>query len=181
MTWTNVSRSGKYSFTFSESDNWDYLFSGKVRQPVTVNQTDKTAPVITGVYDTYSTIDQPYDWMDGVKATDDVDGDITDRIQIPKNTLDIHKLGTYAIQYYVEDNAQNKTWSGRKVTVTNATLDSLISYSVTTKVGTAPTLPVYAKATCVYVQCFLSSLGGIFPQLGLLVFRSVGSVCGPVA
>ncbi|RYQ26869.1 transposase, partial [Bifidobacterium pseudolongum subsp. globosum] len=34
---------------------------------------------------------------------------------------------------------------------------------------------------CVYVQCFLSSLGGIFPQLGLLVFRSVGSVCGPVA
>ena len=33
----------------------------------------------------------------------------------------------------------------------------------------------------VYVQCFLSSLGGIFPQLGLLVFRSVGSVCGPVA
>ena len=99
MTWTNVSRSGKYSFTFSESDNWDYLFSGKVRQPVTVNQTDKTAPVITGVYDTYSTIDQPYDWMDGVKATDDVDGDITDRIQIPKNTLDIHKLGTYAIQY----------------------------------------------------------------------------------
>lgn len=147
VTWTNVSRSGKYSFTFSESDNWDYLFSGKVRQPVTVNQTDKTAPVITGVYDTYSTIDQPYDWMDGVKATDDVDGDITDRIQIPKNTLDIHKLGTYAIQYYVEDNAQNKTWSGRKVTVTNATLDSLISYSVTTKVGTAPTLPVYAKAT----------------------------------
>ncbi len=28
----------------------------------------------------------------------------------------------------------------------------------------------------VYVQCFLSSLGGIFPQLGLLAFRSVGSV-----
>ena len=37
------------------------------------------------------------------------------------------------------------------------------------------------RADLVYVQCFLSSLGGIFPQLGLLVFRSVGSVCGPVA
>lgn len=37
------------------------------------------------------------------------------------------------------------------------------------------------KPRRVYVQCFLSSLGGIFPQLGLLVFRSVGSVCGPVA
>ncbi|RYP99275.1 immunoglobulin-like domain-containing protein [Bifidobacterium pseudolongum] len=126
-----------------------------------MNQTDKTAPVITGVYDTYSTIDQPYDWMDGVKATDDVDGGITDRIQIPKNTLDIHKLGTYAIQYYVEDNAQNKTWSGRKVTVTNTTLDSLISYSVTTKVGTAPTLPVYAKATW--------SDGNVFGQLGFRI------------
>ena len=32
------------------------------------------------------------------------------------------------------------------------------------------------RADLVYVQCFLSSLGGIFPQLGLLAFRSVGSV-----
>lgn len=31
-------------------------------------------------------------------------------------------------------------------------------------------------SSAVYVQCFLSSLGGIFPQLGLLAFRSVGSV-----
>ena len=39
-------------------------------------------------------------------------------------------------------------------------------------VGIGPGVRAFLDVA-VYVQCFLSSLGGIFPQLGLLVFRSV--------
>lgn len=142
VTWSSVRKSGVYSFDFSESDDMDYLYSGSVMADVTVNHADETAPVFSGIYDTYVTLGQQYDWRFGVKAVDDVDGDITDRIVIKKNNLDVNEEGTYGIRYYVEDDAQNGTWAGRKVTVTTATIASVKVWDKETEVGVAPSLGV---------------------------------------
>ena len=147
VTWTGVKKTGNYQFTFSESDSKDYLYAGIVKKQVNVNHSDTTKPTISGVYDTYSTIGEPFDCLYAVKATDDVDGDITNKIVIPKNGVNINSIGTYPIQYYVEDAAQNYQWSGRHVTVTTATLQSIKTYPVYTSVGTAPNLGNIAEAT----------------------------------
>lgn len=49
-------------------------------------------------------------------ATDNIDGDITDKIQIEGN-IDTNKNGDYEIKYIVQDNAGNKTEVVRKVKV----------------------------------------------------------------
>lgn len=42
-----------------------------------------------------------------VSATDNIDGDLKDKVQY--NEVDLSKIGTYKIEYSVEDNAGNKT------------------------------------------------------------------------
>ncbi|EFA23936.1 hypothetical protein BIFGAL_03046 [Bifidobacterium gallicum DSM 20093 = LMG 11596] len=142
VTWNNVKNSGIYQFTFSESDTQDYLYSGKVQANVTVEHNDKTPPQFNGVYDTNVTLGEKYDWMYGVTATDDQDGDITDRIVIRKNDLNVNVAGTYGIRYYVEDSAGNGTWAGRKVTVSDATITKIKVWDKETQAGTKPDLGI---------------------------------------
>ena len=44
-----------------------------------------------------------FDLMEGVTATDKEDGNITNKVKIVKNTIDINKPGTYEITYKVTD------------------------------------------------------------------------------
>lgn len=147
VTWKDVSDNGVYSVKFSESDDRDYLYSGIVYRNVTVEHADKTPPEISGVFPTYSTLGEPYDPLFGVQAHDDVDGDITNRITVPLNEVDINKEGTYRVRYYVEDSAHNGSWSGRKVTVTTATISSIKVWPKWTDPGVAPDMGNYAEAT----------------------------------
>ena len=147
VTWKNVSDGGVYSVRFSESDDQDYLYSGIIYRKVTVEHSDKTPPDITGVYPTYTTLGEPYDPLYGVQAHDDVDGDVTDRLTVPLNEVDINKEGTYRVRYYVEDSAHNGSGSGRKVTVTKATISSIKVWPKWTDPGVAPDMGNYAEAT----------------------------------
>lgn len=76
-----------------------------------------------------------------------MDGDITDRTTVPLNEVDINKEGTYRVRYYVEDSAHNGSWSGRRVTVTKATISSIKVWSKWTDPGVAPDMGNYAEAT----------------------------------
>lgn len=52
----------------------------------------------------------------GVKATDNYDGDITDKIETTNN-IDINAIGEYEVTYKVKDSSDNETTSTRKVSV----------------------------------------------------------------
>lgn len=73
----------------------------------------RTAPVIAGVADTQVTVGNPFDPMAGVTATDEVDGDLTDDINVT-GTVDVDTVGSYTLTYTVT-NSGNKTTTEERV------------------------------------------------------------------
>lgn len=84
---------------------------------------DQTAPTIQGA--TNLTIDfaSSFDPMQGVTATDDQDGTITNRI-FYTGTVNTHALGNYLIVYHVQDSANNLAVASRTITVTQTVTPS---------------------------------------------------------
>ena len=56
----------------------------------------------------------------GYKASDNYDGDITNKVEI-KNNVDTKKVGEYVIEYKVSDTSKNEFKIQRKVTITDKT------------------------------------------------------------
>ncbi|WP_418303035.1 Ig-like domain-containing protein [Neobacillus drentensis] len=83
---------------------------------VIIHVTDDTKPEMTGVVDQTVGMDTPFDAMDGVKATDNVDGDLTSLIMV-EGFVDISKPGAYELKYTINDKAGNSTTINRKITV----------------------------------------------------------------
>lgn len=77
---------------------------------------DTTAPVLTVPGDVVIKVGEAFDVRKDVSAMDDVDGDLTDKIQI-SGKFDIRTPGTYVIVYRVSDNAGNTATAERKITV----------------------------------------------------------------
>ena len=77
---------------------------------------DTVAPVLTGVEDITIYIDAVFDPYEGISATDDVDGDLTDSITYV-GLYDVTTAGRYFLKYSVTDSAGNKTEASRYVTV----------------------------------------------------------------
>lgn len=79
---------------------------------------DNVSPIISGVKSTATTkVNQEIDLLSGVKATDDIDGDITFKIEIEvlpyvevnNGLVTPSATGSYEVCYKVEDNAGNET------------------------------------------------------------------------
>lgn len=69
---------------------------------------DDVVPVISGVNEsTTITVGSKFDPMAGVSATDDIDGDLTDKIKV-EGTVDANKVGDYKLVYSVT-NSRGKT------------------------------------------------------------------------
>ncbi len=84
--------------------------------PTTVEQ-DTIAPVINGVDDVTIYLNETFDPMAGVTATDNKDGDITSSITVA-GVVDTTKEGTNFLVYTVYDAAGNKKQESRYVYVT---------------------------------------------------------------
>ncbi len=54
----------------------------------------------------------------GYSASDDKDGDITDKVNVT-DSIDVNQVGTYIVEYSVKDEKGNKTTEERKVVVYN--------------------------------------------------------------
>ncbi|WP_170285001.1 LamG-like jellyroll fold domain-containing protein [Bifidobacterium avesanii] len=78
---------------------------------------DKVSPTFSGVTDVTVSQGSSFDPLAGVKATDDVDGDVTSRIVV-KGSVDTSKPGVTTVTYTVSDKAGNQAVASRKVTVT---------------------------------------------------------------
>ena len=73
-----------------------------------VASADDVVPVISGVTEsTTITVGSKFDPMAGVTATDDIDGDLTDKIKV-EGTVDAGKVGDYKLVYSVT-NSRGKT------------------------------------------------------------------------
>lgn len=86
--------------------------------------TDREAPVLTGVKDTFIKIGREFDILKDVKAIDAVDGDVTSAIETNTN-LNNQKAGVYTVEYRVVDEAGNVATVTRQITVVE--LDELFS------------------------------------------------------
>lgn len=70
---------------------------------------DIVPPHITGVKDiTYFIGRNEPNYLDGVIATDHIDGDLTSRIEVDVSEVDLNTPGIYRIIYTVSDKAGNK-------------------------------------------------------------------------
>ena len=68
---------------------------------------DTEAPVITAENKTVEYGKEP-DYMSGVSAVDNVDGDLTESIELDTSQVDIYMAGQYSVTYTVSDAAGNQ-------------------------------------------------------------------------
>lgn len=87
---------------------------------VIINVVDDTKPVIIGAENTTIGVGTPFDPAAGVKANDNVDGDITSQMQIV-GTVDTNKLGQYEVDYSVSDKSGNTALIKRLINVVDNT------------------------------------------------------------
>lgn len=82
--------------------------------------TDAEAPELEITGDPLSvTVGESFDPTEGIKATDDTDGDLTDAVQVI-GSVDTETPGIYTLTYVVEDANGNQAIASRSVTVTPA-------------------------------------------------------------
>lgn len=105
----NLNAVGEYTVVYTVSDKNNNVASKSIKVIVTKPE-DKTPPVLKGIKDTLTTyIDTPIDYLKGVTATDNVDGNLTDKIQVDDSKVVLSKEGNYAIVYSVKDSSGNET------------------------------------------------------------------------
>ena len=112
-----MSDAGEVSVTVQASDA-----AGNKSDPleikVNVNSPDTTAPVISGTKNiTLDVTDSAPDYMNGVTATDDTDGDITSSVTVDSTAVDMTKTAKYKVTYSVSDAAGNVSSNSITVTV----------------------------------------------------------------
>lgn len=80
------------------------------------NVPEKEAPVISGVKDVNLNINDKFNPLDGVSASDKTDGDLTSKIKVT-GTVDTSKAGTYKLTYEVSNSKGVKSTKTCTVTV----------------------------------------------------------------
>ena len=113
----DTTKSGKYEVTYKVTDN-----QGASRtKTITVTVNPKIEPLneapTIDVTDKEITVGDKFDPKDGVTAKDKEDGNLTDKIEILKNTVDPSKPGVYEVTYKVTDSKGASCTKTIKVTV----------------------------------------------------------------
>ena len=99
----DTTKAGKYEVTYKVTDTQGASFTKSIT--VTVNpkmEILNEAPTINAA-DKTITVGDTFDPKAGVTAKDAEDGDLTDKIEVVKNTVDTKKAGKYEVTYKVTD------------------------------------------------------------------------------
>ncbi|MES9684037.1 immunoglobulin-like domain-containing protein [Gottfriedia acidiceleris] len=108
----NTKKKGNYDLTYTVSDQ-----SGNTTSVVrTITVIDNVKPTITGVVNQSIPINSSFNSMNGIKAADNNDGDITKSVKVT-GTVDTKKKGIYKLTYTVSDSSGNTTTEYRTITV----------------------------------------------------------------
>ena len=113
----DTTKAGKYEVTYKVTDNQGATRTKTIT--VTVNpkmEVLNEAPTIDAA-DKTITVGDTFDPKVGVTAKDAEDGDLTDKIEVVKNTVDTKKAGKYEVTYKVTDSDGATRTKTIKVTV----------------------------------------------------------------
>ncbi len=106
-TTTSVGNPGPNTFTVTytpaDTDNYNKIEGINVTLKVHMKWVALNEVPVINAEDKTLTVGDKFDPMDGVTATDKEDGDLTDQIEIAKNTVDTSKAGLYSVTYKVTD------------------------------------------------------------------------------
>lgn len=83
---------------------------------------DIEAPEFDGIENTSIRLKQSFDSMAGVSATDNADGDVSDKISV-SGSVNNQSAGTYELTYTVADEAGNEASATRSITVKDIVLE----------------------------------------------------------
>lgn len=153
----DVNTLGEYQIVYAVSD----LAGNQAEVSRTVKVVDKTIPVITILGDNPLTIEQGSVFTDpGVSVTDDVDGDLTEKVNIT-GKVDVNTTGEYTLVYSVSDAAGNLAEATRTVKV-KAKVNTVIP--IQNSVDQNQSIPLAETATNQYnmilVGIVITLLGG---------------------
>ncbi|WP_142954004.1 immunoglobulin-like domain-containing protein, partial [Bacillus wiedmannii] len=113
----DASKPGTYELTYTVSDSKGHTVTAK--QTVTVKQkvepTDE-APVLTVPAEIIINVGDKFNPLAGVKAIDNEDGDITDKV-IHMGEVDTSKAGNFEVKFLVRDASGNEVTATQKVIV----------------------------------------------------------------
>ena len=113
----DASKPGTYELTYTVSDSKGHTVTAK--QTVTVKQnvepTDEV-PVLTVPAESTINVGDKFNPLAGVKAIDNEDGDITDKVTVD-GSVDASKPGTYELTYTVSDSKGHTVTAKQTVTV----------------------------------------------------------------
>ena len=106
-TTTSVGNPGTNTFTVTytpvDTDNYNTIEGINVTLKVHMKWVALNEVPVINAEDKTLTVGDNFDPKSGVTATDKEDGDLTDQIEIVKNTVDTSKAGLYSVTYEVTD------------------------------------------------------------------------------
>ena len=109
---------GEYEVTYKVVDSMNNETTKTIKVEVVENQ----KPVIN-VADKKIYLNDVFDELQDVTATDAEDGDLTKKLEVVENTVNTQELGTYKVKYKVEDSFGNVTEKEIKVEVIEKKLE----------------------------------------------------------
>ena len=113
----NVNEPGIYDVTYKVTDSEGASYTTTIKVTVNPKAADlNTCPVINAT-DKTLTVGDEFDPLADVTATDEEDGDITDKIEILKNDVNVNEPGIYDVTYKVTDSEGASYTTTIKVTV----------------------------------------------------------------
>jgi hypothetical protein len=108
---------GEYSITLTVTDSDGNVVTENITLVVTGTDTE---PVLAGVKDQFVALDGTFNPLVGVSASDAEDGDLTSSVT-QQNNVDTSVVGSYRVEYTVEDSNGNEvTQTSRVFVVDNA-------------------------------------------------------------
>ncbi|NUL46580.1 DUF5011 domain-containing protein [Cellulosimicrobium funkei] len=122
VEWAGLTEGQTYAWyaTSRDAETGDELEAGETGQmgvfTASAAGTDTEAPELTVPDHATLTVGDAFDPMAGVSATDTVDGDLTEDIQV-MGSVDTATAGTYVLTYVVQDANGNQTTAPRVVVV----------------------------------------------------------------
>lgn len=109
----NIDKPGVYKISYSVSDS----FNNTMNQEAMFTILEDKAPILHGLNDKIVYINESIDYLKGVTAYDERDGDVTESIDVDKHLVDLSRAGQYKVVYTAVDSTGHTAQESIKITV----------------------------------------------------------------
>ena len=136
---------GRYSMSLKGKDK----SGNESTKTIIVTVTDKTAPVFDGLRESFVLTDKDKtapNYLEDIRATDEIDGDISAAIKADDSKVQYGKAGTYNVSYSVADNSGNTATVTTPVIIKDTVSPSLILIKSSYNLFVTDEKPNYASA-----------------------------------